>query len=81
MHVSAAIAMFVGTYRSFPCRRDDRTWWRREEEGGSVAVRRLLISYSMLPEGITWSCDAVGARDWRMEYVRCMLDVVGSVRR
>ena len=20
-----------------------------------------------------WICDAVGARDWRMEYVRCMV--------
>lgn len=20
-----------------------------------------------------WICDAVGARDWRMEYVRCMM--------
>lgn len=25
--------------------------------------------------GGLWICDAVGARDWRMEYVRCILDV------
>ena len=24
-----------------------------------------------------WICEAVGARDWRMEYVRCMLAVGG----
>lgn len=24
-----------------------------------------------------WICEAVGARDWRMEYVRCMLDWCG----
>ena len=24
-----------------------------------------------------WICDAVGARDWRMEYVRCILANVG----
>lgn len=31
-----------------------------------------------------WICEAVGARDWRMEYVRCMMAVVewfGMVRR
>lgn len=22
-----------------------------------------------------WICDAVGARDWRMEYVRCILKI------
>ena len=26
--------------------------------------------------GGVWICDAVGARDWRMEYVRCMFAVV-----
>ncbi len=25
-----------------------------------------------------WICEAVGARDWRMEYVRCMMDVCGT---
>jgi hypothetical protein len=24
-----------------------------------------------------WICDAVGARDWRIEYVRCMTGSVG----
>lgn len=24
-----------------------------------------------------WICEAVGARDWRMEYVRCMMAAVG----
>jgi len=23
-----------------------------------------------------WICDAVGARDWRIEYVRCMIAVL-----
>jgi hypothetical protein len=23
-----------------------------------------------------WICEAVGARDWRMEYVRCMMAVL-----
>ena len=28
-----------------------------------------------------WICEAVGARDWRMEYVRCMMgDVVVELR-
>ena len=29
-----------------------------------------------------WICEAVGARDWRMEYVRCILAdvVVGCLR-
>ena len=26
-----------------------------------------------------WICDAVGARDWRMEYVRCIVAVVVGV--
>lgn len=26
-----------------------------------------------------WICDAVGARDWRIEYVRCMFAVVIGV--
>ena len=26
-----------------------------------------------------WICEAVGARDWRMEYVRCMMAVVVGV--
>lgn len=26
--------------------------------------------------GGVWICEAVGARDWRMEYVRCILAVV-----
>jgi hypothetical protein len=26
--------------------------------------------------GGLWICDAVGARDWRMLYVRCMMAVV-----
>jgi len=25
--------------------------------------------------GGVWICDAVGARDWRMEYVRCIVAV------
>lgn len=28
-----------------------------------------------------WICDAVGARDWRMEYVRCMLGETVRVAR
>jgi len=26
--------------------------------------------------GGVWICDAVGARDWRIEYVRCMAAVL-----
>ena len=29
--------------------------------------------------GGVWICDAVGARDWRIEYVRCIVAVVCSV--
>lgn len=28
-----------------------------------------------------WICDAVGARDWRIEYVRCMLGETVRVAR
>ena len=26
-----------------------------------------------------WICEAVGARDWRMEYVRCMMAVLFGI--
>lgn len=44
-------------------------------------MRRLLampcpngacIGAALLSDVPTWSCDAVGARVWRIEYVRCI---------
>lgn len=70
----------------FPKKRPDLV-----DDGGGGGLYVSNASASMLGSGRlqigrfrsihTWSCDAVGARDWRIEYVRCILAVWLSANR
>lgn len=53
-----------------------------EYDGHSIPMLPLPKKRPLLVEdaggGGLWICDAVGARDWRMLYVRCIVVVVGE---
>lgn len=76
-------ASIYSTHPNFPFQRSDRTWWTTAEAAGSVY--RIGQPQCQAADGReqrgrcrpipTWSCDAVGARVWRIEYVRCILAV------
>ena len=40
--------------------------------------KKRLVLVEEVGGGGFWICEAVGARDWRMEYVRCMMSVFVS---
>lgn len=69
--------MLLVTYRSLRGQRDGRTWCstevvegsRKQRLGRCVRRRRGPVSLRL-----TWIWEAVGARVWRIEYVRCMVD-------
>jgi hypothetical protein len=63
------------TYQNVPFQRYGRLWSKRKVAVGSESISSKVVS---IRDSRTFStarqtCDAVGARVWRMEYVRCMI--------
>lgn len=68
------------------CERLRLVWLRYDQRIGCDLNIPMLVLPKNLPllvvaegGGGFWICEAVGARDWRMEYVRCMMAVVVGV--
>lgn len=68
------------------CERLRLVWLRYDQRIGCDLDIPMLVLPKNLPllvvaegGGGFWICEAVGARDWRMEYVRCMMAVVVGV--